>query len=462
MNSKTSDPTVPLAPHERLRGWGGMSAPGREIRSEDLRAVTEGAVLSRGLGRSYGDASLPPPGVTEVVGTSLADRMLAFDPATGVLRAEAGLSLAALARAFLPQGWFTPVSTGTWFVTLGGMVASDVHGKNHHVAGTIGRHLRSLVVRLPSGEIVTCSRDQHPELFFACQGGMGLFGHILEVELALEKIPSPWVWQESYQCPDLDSLLDTLEASASWPMTACWIDTLATGGSFGRGLAMRGRWAERREAPPRMPAPGLSPTVPFDAPSWTLNDLSMKAFNFVWYHKQLREAAIGPVTPHAWFTPLDAVKHWSRAYGKRGFTQHQAVIPREAGRDKVRGFLEILSRRGGTGFLCVVKDCGPQGEGLLSFPRPGTSVALDLPVNDGIQDLIDELNRYVIDVGGRIYLTKDGYTRREHFEAMEAERLPAFHAARDRWDPERRLRSAMSVRLFGDPVGPATTTGAGR
>lgn len=429
-----------------------MARPGRVVRSEDLVRLTQGAVLSRGLGRSYGDAALPPPGVREIVGTTLADRYLAFDEATGVLRAEAGVSLEDLVHTFLPRGWFSPVSPGTWQVTLGGMVASDIHGKNHHVEGTFGRHVRSLRMRVASGDILTCSREEHPDLFHATLGGMGLTGHVLEVEFALERVPSPWIWRESVMCPDLEELLSTLEDSASWPQTVAWIDTLSTGSRFGRGLVMRGRWARPEEAPHKPPRRGFRPTVPFYAPSWALNDFTMKAFNTVWYHKQLRPFVQGAVTPHAWFTPLDGIDHWYRAYGRRGFTQHQAVIPREAGREAVREFCRILARRGGTGFLCVLKDCGPEGEGLLSFPRPGTSIALDLPITADTQGLVDELNAFVVETGGRIYLAKDGFTRPEHFRAMERERLPAFLEVRDRWDPERRLRSALSVRLLGDPA----------
>lgn len=435
-----------------LHGWGGYAVPGVERRGEDLEALTRGAVLTRGLGRSYGDASLPPPGVTEVVGSSQADRLLAFDPATGVLRAQAGVSLATLARVFLPKGWFSPVSPGTWYVTLGGMVASDVHGKNHHVAGTIGRHVRSLRMRLGTGDVVTTSRTELPDLFAATLGGMGLTGHILEVELQLERLTTPWIWREQLQVPNLDALLDGLEKSTSWPQTVAWIDTLATGGSFGRGVLMRGRWAEKHEAPDRLPSTGFSPTMPFELPEVALNDLTMRLFNVAYYHKQVVPAVVGAVTPQSWFTPLDAIKHWNRAYGPRGFTQHQAVIPREAGLDAVRAYCEILARRGGTGFLCVVKDCGDEGEGLLSWPKPGVSVALDLPVRDDLQDLVDTLNAFVLDVGGRIYLTKDGFSRAEHVAAMEKERLPAFDAVRRRYDPDRTLRSALSVRLLGDPA----------
>ena len=449
----TSKTTLPEpVPTTRLKGWGGMSVPGREVRGQDLDAITAGATLSRGLGRSYGDAALPPPGVYDVVGTTLADRYLSFDEKTGLLTAQAGVSLEALNRTFLRQGWFSPVSPGTWYVTLGGMVASDVHGKNHHVAGTFGRHVQSLRMRVANGDIVRCSRTEHPDLFFATLGGMGLTGHILDVTFTMQRIPSPWIWREAIRIPNFDALLDGLESSADWPQTVCWIDSLATGKNFGRGLLMRGRWAERSEAPPIHPSGGFRPTVPFDLPEFLLNDFTVKAFNQLYYMQHIWRYVRGTVTPRGWFAPLDAIQHWYRAYGPRGFTQHQAVIPREAGRERVRDFCEILARRGGTGFLVVIKDCGEEGEGLLSFPRPGMSVALDLPVRDDTQDLIDELNQFVLDVGGRIYLTKDGYTRPDHFRAMEGDRLDRFLDVRHKWDPNLSLRSAQSVRLFGDPA----------
>jgi FAD/FMN-containing dehydrogenase len=379
------------------------------------------------------------------------DAMLAFDEATGVLRAEAGLTLDDLTRVFLPRGWFSPVAPGTRYVTLGGMVASDIHGKNHHVAGTIGQHVRSLRMLMPSGEEREVSRTSDPTLFAATLGGMGLTGHILDVTLQLEAVPSPWIWREEHQVPNLDALLDGLEKSTAWPQTVAWIDTLATGRHFGRGVLMRGRWAKREEAPLVAPRPIVGPSVPFALPEVLLNAWTMRAFNEVYYRKQLVPVRAGVVNPYGWFWPLDAVQNWSRAYGTSGFTQHQAVFPRAAGRQAVRAFCEKLVAWGGTGFLAVVKDCGDEGEGLLSFPEPGTSLALDLPIRPGIQELIDRLNRLVLDFGGRIYLTKDQYTRREDFERMEERRLPAFREVRAAVDPHRQIRSRLGDRLIDDP-----------
>jgi FAD/FMN-containing dehydrogenase len=450
----------------RLSGWGRLSVPGREVRSEDLLCVTARAVLTRGLGRSYGDSALPPPGVTEVAGSALADRILAFDSVTGLLLAEAGLSLAELNRLLLPRGWFVPVSPGTQFVTLGGMVAADVHGKNHHRDGTIGRHVTRLLVRLASGEVVECSRQDEPELFRATIGGMGLTGHVLEVELRMVRIPSPWILAESFPVPDVAAFVRALKASGrDWPFTVGWIDCLHRGGrrsGLGRGVLHRGRWALPEEAS-RAGRAGPPPArrrlaVPFVLPGWLLNPSSVRAFNALYFHRYRGASAERPrrgvVHPESFFYPLDALRDWNRLYGPRGFTQYQCVLPEEAEGGPAAAaerFLDLLSRSRAASFLCVIKDCGPEGEGVLSFPRPGISIAVDLPVRDGTQELVDALDRQVIAEGGRIYLAKDAFTRREHFQAMEGDRLADFARLRAKYDPEGRLASAQSVRLLGDP-----------
>lgn len=435
----------------QLEGWGRLAVPGREDRSEDLDSLTRDVVLTRGLARSYGDSSLPPPDQQRIVSTALADRLISFDTSRGVLRAEAGFSLRELNRVFLRRNWFTPVSPGTQYVTLGGMVAADVHGKNHHRVGTFGEHVRSLKLRVADGRILECSREREPELFAATLGGMGLTGHILEVEFTLEKIPSPWIWCESTRVSNIDEYMDSLkEAAPLWPMTVGWIDCLSRGKNLGRGILMRGRWAALGEAPSRPPPEKPKLPFPVVAPSWLLNPLTIKAFNFLYYWKHLPKQRQGILHPDSFFYPLDAITNWNRLYGPRGFTQFQCVLPEAAGRSAVRQFLELLTSRGGASFLCVIKDCGAEGTGLLSFPMPGTSIAIDIPVRDDTQSLIDALNEFVIGVGGRIYLAKDAFTRPEHFAKMEAERLPNFLAVREKWDPSRKLRSAQSVRLLGD------------
>ena len=433
-----------------LSGWGRIAVPGREVRSEDLVGLTEDAILCRGLGRSYGDSSLPPPSHPVVAGAALADRILAFDPATGVLRAEAGLSLREMNRLLKPRGFFTAVTPGTEYVTLGGMVAADVHGKNHHRDGTFGNHVTSLRMRVADGRIVECSRDVEPDLFRATVGGMGLTGHILEVSCRLIRIPSSWIVTESERISDIDAFIAGLkEAGRTWPYTLGWIDCLSRGSALGRGILMRGRFAEAGEAPPRPPRPLPRLTVPFVLPAGLVGRWSVRAFNAAWYHRHVPRVKRGLTSPEWFFYPLDFIAHWNRMYGPRGFTQYQCVVPDAAGHGAARRFLELLTGRGGASFLCVIKDCGPEGFGLLSFPKPGISIALDIPVDDRTQGLVDALNELVIAEGGRIYLAKDALTRAGHFAAMEP-RLPEWTAIRRRWDPEGRIRSAQSVRMLGD------------
>ena len=433
-----------------LSGWGRVPAPGREVRAEDLEALTRDAVLCRGLGRSYGDSSLPPPSHPVVAGAALADRILAFDPATGMLRAEAGFSLREMNRIFLPRGFFTPVTPGTEYVTLGGMVAADVHGKNHHRAGCFGNHVRALRMRVADGRIVECSREAEPDLFRATVGGMGLTGHILEVECRLIRVPSPWIVMESERIEDIDQFIAGLKAAGPvWPYTLGWIDCLSKGKALGRGILMRGRFAEPGEAPPHPPRAMPHLEVPFVFPGWVMGPWSVRAFNMFWYHRHVPRVRRGIVSPAWFFYPLDFIAHWNRLYGPRGFTQYQCVVPDAAGHGAARRFLELLTARGGASFLCVIKDCGPEGFGLLSFPLTGISIALDIPITDRTQSLVDALNELVIAEGGRIYLAKDSLTRAEHFQRMEP-RLGEWTRIRRQWDPSGRLRSAQSVRVLGD------------
>lgn len=435
-----------------LEGWGRLSVPGREVLSPDLESLTRRAVLCRGLGRSYGDSSLPARPEDRVAATRLADRILAFDEQTGVLRAEAGLSLVEINRIFIPRGWFPPVTPGTKFVTLGGMVASDVHGKNHHVEGCFGAHVRALRMRLADDSIVECSPTENADLFYATIGGMGLLGHILEVEFVMHAISSPWIHMESERVSGIDEFLAALERGAgAWPMTMGWIDCLTRGSSLGRGILMAGRWATAEEAQRDPPRAAADHALPVELPNWALNGFTARAFNTAYYWSHIAHRMERLVAPDPFFYPLDAILHWNRAYGPRGFTQYQCVLPRAAGAGAVREFLTRLTDLGSASPLCVIKDCGPEGKGLLSFPMEGTSIAVDMPVTPDVQRTVDGLNELVVAAGGRIYLTKDRFTRREHFRAMEP-RLDAFLAVREKWDPTHRLRSAQSVRLFGDPA----------
>jgi FAD/FMN-containing dehydrogenase len=433
-----------------LSGWGRVPVvEGHEIRSEHLAAITVDVPLTRGLGRAYGDAALPAPADRTVAGSTLADRILGFDPETGILRAEAGFTLDQLYRVFLRRGWYTPVSPGTRFVTIGGMVAADVHGKNHHRDGCVGEHVRDITMRVADGRILTCSREVEPDLFRATLGGMGLTGHILELSLQLVRVPSPWIYQETERVPNIDAFVDRLRASARmWPMTVGWIDGLARGGDLGRGVLLCGRWAEPHEARGAFPKLRRSIALPLDLPGGVLSSRSVRLFNAAYYRRYPAHRTQSIVSPESFLYPLDAIGEWNRLYGRRGFVQYQCVLPESGGHAAVRAFMEVVARQGRASFLSVIKDCGPEGIGTLSFPMQGISIALDLPFDGVTPSLVNEMNRVVIEHGGRIYLAKDALTRPEDFNAMEP-RLARFLDVRRTWDPDGRIRSAQSVRLFG-------------
>ncbi len=436
----------------RISGWGNSPVvDARLIRSEDLESITEHACLTRGLGRSYGDASLPAQSDQLVAVTTLADRLLSFDARSGTLRAEAGVTLRQLNRLFLPRGWFTPVTPGTQDVTLGGMVAADVHGKNHHRAGSFGQYVTRLGLRVADGRVVECSTQQHPDLFSATIGGMGLTGHILEVEFSLEQIPSPWIWSESVRVPDIGSLLsELLEAARSWPYTVAWVDCLARGTAAGRGIVIKGRWATADEAPPRPPRSRRRFTVPFAMPSALLARRAVRLFNAVYYGKHGRKTRRRIVHPYTFFYPLDAIGRWNLLYGRRGFTQHQCVLPHADDHGPVRRFMQCVATQPVGAYLGVIKDFGDEGRGTLSFPRRGFSLALDIPIRPGrTEAVVNRLNEQVIAEGGRIYLAKDAFTRDEQFRLMEP-RLDDWQRIRKEWDPDGRIRSALSARVLGD------------
>jgi FAD/FMN-containing dehydrogenase len=424
--------------------------PGHERLSEDLAAVTRGANLTRGLGRSYGDASLPSTADAVVAGSRLADRVIGFDPETGVLTAEAGLSIRDINHTFLPRGWFVPVTPGTAFVTLGGAVASDVHGKNHHTAGTFGRHVRRLRLRVGTGAIVEASPDVEPDLFDATVGGMGLTGHMLDVEVALRQVPSTWIVSETEYVPDLESLIAMLlEAGKTWPYTLAWMDAVGAGGR-GRGVVYRGRWAEADEAGGRPLVWPRDIAFPMAMPYWALSPFGMRWFNELVLLRYGRGVKRSLMHPQPFFYPLDSLLDWNKAYGRRGFTQYQCVLPHRAGLPVYRKVFQAIAARGGTPYVVVIKDFGAEGRGRLSFPCPGVTFSIDMPIAEGTtQGVVDAVNDIVAAEGGRVYLTKDAFTRAEHYRAMDP-RVDGFNAIRRRWDPDGRIRSALSVRLLGD------------
>ncbi len=421
-----------------------------EALAGSLDDAGERGVIARGLGRSYGDAAQNAGGtVAEATGVR---RLLSFDGATGLVTAEAGLSLDDLLRTVVPRGWFVPVSPGTRYVTIGGAIAADVHGKNHHRDGSFARHVRSLRLRVPAG-VVEIGPDQDPELFWATAGGMGLTGVILDATFALQPIPSSRLLVDTERTTDLDDALDRMDRrDDAYHYSVAWIDLLATGAAMGRSVLTRGDFAPADALPAkdRTHPFAYDPAVRLSAPPWVpdlaLNRWSIRAFNEAWYrrHPKHRTGEIQAIAP--FFHPLDFVRGWNRIYGRRGFLQWQMVVPFGA-EATLRRAVETLSQAGRPSFLAVLKRFGPANPGPLSFPVSGWTLALDIPAGDAsLGVLLDGLDREVADAGGRIYLAKDSRLDPALLPEMYP-RLDDWRAARARVDPDGALQSDLARRL---------------
>lgn len=374
-------------------------------RSDALPDVSQ-KILPHGLGRSYGDSCLNENGV--LLGTRGLNRFIAFDEQTGLLRCEAGVSLDEILKFAVPKGWFLPTTPGTKFVTLGGAIANDVHGKNHHRSGTFACHTPQFELLRSDGRRLTCSATENKEWFQATIGGLGLTGLITWAEVQLRKIQSSFIEMESTKFGNVEEFFEIAEAAdKKFEHTVAWVDCLSQGSSLGRGIFMGGNHAEQ---PGRLKShPDVKFTAPMDAPNIALNPLTVRAFNFAYYHKQLFKCKKSHVHYEPFFYPLDAVDKWNRIYGRRGFFQYQSVVPFEKGRVAIVEMLRRISRSGQASFLAVLKMFGSMtSPGMLSFPRPGITLALDFP-NNGNKTfrLFDELDEIVRQAGGVLYPAKD-------------------------------------------------------
>ncbi|HEX4330812.1 MAG TPA: FAD-binding oxidoreductase [Usitatibacter sp.] len=368
-------------------------------------------MLPAGLARSYGDSCLNENGT--LLATPRLDRLIAFDRSTGVIRCEAGMSLAALIALVLPAGWFLPVVPGTAYVTMGGAIANDVHGKNHHVAGTFGHHVRRFELLRSDGTRTECVPGD--KLFRATLGGLGLTGLVTWVELQLVSVPSAFLDVETIRMRDLDHFFALSEASsASHEYTVAWVDAMAQGADVGRGTFMRANFAhDAGFAAPR--AGRLS--IPFDFPSFALNRPGIALFNALYRARAQRDWKRTREPCSTYLFPLDGIGHWNRMYGARGFLQHQSVVPRTAARENIARMLEEIARDGEASFLSVLKVFGDRdGPGLLSFARPGVTLALDFPMRGPrTLELLDRLDAIVRSAGGAVYPAKDARMSAETF-----------------------------------------------
>ncbi|MEX2100544.1 MAG: FAD-binding oxidoreductase [Acidimicrobiia bacterium] len=442
---------------ELLTGWG-RTAPtaahvvvpeGPEAVDTVLAHSGRRGLIARGLGRSYGDAAQNAGG-TVLDGCAL-DASLHIDPTTGVARVGAGVSIDTLIRAALPLGFFVPVTPGTRFVTIGGALAADVHGKNHHVDGSIANHVDSFTLHTPK-QVVDVTPASDPDLFWGTAGALGLTGVVTEVTLRLLPVETSLVRSHTERCRDLDTVMARmLEDDAGYRYSVAWIDCLAKGRSLGRSILSLGDHARVDELPPQK----RSDPLRFDArdvvaaPPWAPNGLfnrfSVAAFNELWYRgSPLLHGDLESIP--SYFHPLDGIREWNRMYGSRGFVQYQYVVP-DAASEAVRRSIEMLSAARAASFLNVLKRFGTGNPGPLSFPISGWTLAVDIPAGvPGLAQLLDDLDELVAEAGGRVYLAKDSRLRPELLAAMYPD-LDSFAELRARVDPMHVLQSDLQRRL---------------
>ena len=436
-----------------LSGWGRYpKLESRLIRPRDFEGLValaaQGPLIARGKGRAYGDAALGPDRTLDMRGFN---RILAFDPECGVLVAEAGVTLAEVIDVFLPRGWFPAVTPGTKFVTLGGAIAADVHGKNHHMDGAFSSCVEWIEVFGPDGTLRRASRSEDADLFEWTCGGMGLTGVIARAAIRLRPVETGWIRQHAIPAPGLATALDLFEGAQGSTYSVAWIDCLAGGRALGRSIVMLGEHArladlgEQQRADPFVTRRKQAKTVPFDFPGFALNSLSVRAFNQLYYGLGAWNAGDALIDFDSYFYPLDALLEWNRIYGRRGFAQFQCVLPLAASPAGLAVLLKAIAKSGQGSFLAVLKRMGAQ-DSRFSFPMEGYTLALDFPVRDGTARLFTELERIVVDHGGRFYLAKDAFLSPETLRASDP-RTAAFIAMRENSGASGRFVSALSERL---------------
>jgi FAD/FMN-containing dehydrogenase len=407
---------------KRYESWGRYPKARQEVRriywQTDGLGETNLSMLPYGLGRSYGDCCLNDSGM--LLDTTGLDRFLSFDTSEGLLRCEAGVTLAGILELIVPKGWFLPVTPGTKYVTVGGAIANDVHGKNHHRSGTFGSHITKFEILRSNGERIPCSPSEHPDLFASTIGGLGLTGLILWAEFRLKRISTAFLSVETIRFGNLDEFYrQSEESDEGYEYTVAWVDSLSKGASLGRGLFFRGNHTDHVGDNPLRPGKPGRISVPLDAPGFLLNRYSIKLFNEIYYHKQAGRSFQPAVHYDPFFYPLDAVDHWNRLYGKRGFFQYQCVLPHNGGRSAARDILKNIADTGLGSFLAVMKICGDiKSPGMMSFPKKGVTIALDFP-NGGRKtfELMDRLDDIVRHARGAVYPAKDARMSPESFQS---------------------------------------------
>jgi FAD/FMN-containing dehydrogenase len=439
---------------ETLSGWGNIPKSSGKVfylgNARDINKVLNGKkILARGLGRSYADQATNS---NHLVGKmEKFNHFLAFDEQKGILECEAGVSLEDVINVLTPRGWFPMITPGTKYITIGGAIANDVHGKAHHADGSFVNCVYDFTILLADGRIVRASREENPDLFWANFGGLGLLGIILTATIQLRKIETTYFTQKAIAAENLDQMLQALEeTSEAYSASVAWIDPMARGKKLGRGVLTVGNHAKLQDLPfalRKNPLKiGNKPklTVPFYLPAFILNPLTVSMLDVVLYWMQKSAKNISHY--ESFFYPLDIINNWNRGYGKRGFIQYQFVIPMENGKENIRKILTEITSSNCIPFLNVLKKFGKGQGGLLSFPFEGYTFAIDFPVTPQLKPFTKKLDKMVLEMGGRIYLGKDAYLDEETFKAMYPQ-YKEWQEIKRKYDPTNLFSSDLSRRI---------------
>lgn len=420
---------------QKVSNWGNFPVVEKEMKSEDaIEKIKDfvrnnDEIIARGNGRCYGDAALSE----HIFSTKRLNKFISFDRLNGIIECESGVLLSEVLEVVVPQGYFLYVTPGTKFITIGGAIASDVHGKNHHAEGCFSDYLVEFSMLNESSEVITCSRTENAVKFWATIGGMGLTGIILKAKFKLKNIETAYIRQETIKAKDLDEIFRLFDESQSWSYNTAWIDCLQKGEHLGRSILMRGEHAFKHQLTRKIAQNPLRlkkkfiPTIPFFLPGILLNRLTAKLFNYVYFNKQRNGKVDSYVDYETFFYPLDVVNDWNKMYGKKGFIQYQLVIPKKNGKEGMRKILETIAKSGNGSFLAVLKLFGKNNpEAHNSFPINGYTLALDFKVNSKLKDLVQQLDAIVEEYGGRIYLTKDSMSKSSLTDYLQNVENPKF------------------------------------
>ena len=439
-----------------LAGWGRFPTQCCQVARPEKRRELHDAVasrdvvdvLARGLGRSYGDAALNQG--SGVILNEKLDRFLSFDALSATLHAEGGASFADIISTFVPRGFFLSVAPGSKFVTLGGAIACDVHGKNHHRVGAISNFIDEIELLTASGKMLLCSRAQNVEAFWATLGGMGLTGIIASAKMRLLPIESAYIETKYTRTPDLTATLQAFENAADAEYSVAWIDCLSSGKDLGRSVVIEGAHASGERARRDIEGDVLAlelpkkKGVPIDLPDFVLNPYTVKKFNDLYYANHPTQSKL--TTLETFFYPLDKIENWNKIYGARGFVQYQCALPLDNAATVLTELLETIASSGQAAFLAVLKRMGASDDAPLGFALDGYSLALDLPMMSDTIEFCGRLDAITVAAGGRVYLAKDSTTTPERFRQMYP-RLSEFEAAKRHLDPDDRFASSLSRRL---------------